>query len=88
MGTEKNNWKGETVKKSEIIEEYNKFMRGVDRADQILHFYPCCRKTMKWRKKLVLFLLHVAAINSSILFKKFQINQNQSVQAMLSRTLY
>jgi hypothetical protein len=32
---------------------------------------------MKWRKKLVFFLLHMAALNSSILLKTFNTNQNQ-----------
>jgi len=45
--TEKKNGKGETMKKPEIIQDYNKFMRGMGRADQILLCYPSCRKTMK-----------------------------------------
>ena len=52
-------------------------MWGVDRADHILHYYLCRRKTVKWRKKFVVFLIHRAAINSSILFKKLKKNQNQ-----------
>ncbi|PNF23477.1 hypothetical protein B7P43_G07725 [Cryptotermes secundus] len=55
----------------EVIGEYNKHMRGVDRADQMLHYYPCSRKTVKWTKKLVFFLLQMAALNSFILFKKY-----------------
>jgi hypothetical protein len=34
--TEKKNRKGETVKKPEMNEDYNKFMWGMDRANQIL----------------------------------------------------
>jgi hypothetical protein len=40
------------------------------RANQMLHYYPCSRKTVKWTKKLVFFLLHMATLNSFILFKK------------------
>jgi hypothetical protein len=69
------NQKGETVKKPEITEDYNRFMQGVDKACHILHYYPCCRKTVKWRKKYVFFLLHRTAINSSTLFKTFKTNQ-------------
>jgi hypothetical protein len=54
--TEKKNWKGATVKKPEIIPECKKFMRGVDKEYQILHFYPCCGKTMKCVKKFLFFL--------------------------------
>jgi hypothetical protein len=49
----------------------------MDRADQMLNYYPCCRKTVKWTKKLVSFLLHIAALNSFILFKKYTTNQNE-----------
>jgi len=58
------------MKKPEVIQDYNKFMRDVDRADQILHYSPCCRKTMKWTKKFVFFILHMTALNSFILLKK------------------
>jgi len=33
------------------IREYNKFMKGVDRADQYLSYYSILRKTKKWIKK-------------------------------------
>jgi hypothetical protein len=49
----KTNRKGEKISRPEIIGDYNKHMRGVDRADQMLHYYPCSRKTVKWTKKLV-----------------------------------
>lgn len=52
-------------------------MRGVDRADQILHYHPCYRKTVKWTKKFAFFSIHIAALNSSILFKKYTTNPNQ-----------
>jgi hypothetical protein len=45
-------------------------MKGVDRADQMLHYYPCSRKTGKWTEKLVFFLLQMATLNSFIVFKK------------------
>jgi hypothetical protein len=44
--------------------EYNKFMKGVDRADQYLSYYPILRKTMKWSKKVVLWLINCALFNA------------------------
>jgi hypothetical protein len=41
--TARENWKGEKMKKLKIIKT-NKFMQYMDRADKILHYYPCCRK--------------------------------------------
>ena len=39
------------IKNPYIIVQYNKFMKGVDRADQYLSFYSALRKTVKWSKK-------------------------------------
>jgi hypothetical protein len=42
--TEKTSWKDETMKELEVIEGYNKFMRSMDTADKMVHYYTCCRK--------------------------------------------
>ena len=85
-GTEKKKRKGETMTKQEVIQDYNKFMRGVNRANQILHYYTCFGKTAKWTKKCAFFLLYVAAQNSFVLFKKYTTHQNQKGKVMLSST--
>jgi len=33
------------------LAQYNKLMKGVDRADQYLSYYSVLRKTVKWSKK-------------------------------------
>jgi len=71
---EKKNGKGETMKKPARFQEYNKFMQGVGRAYQILHYFLCYRKILKWTKKFVFLLLHMAALNRFIFFKKYTIN--------------
>ena len=81
------NRKDRTMKKLEIIQDYNRFMRVVDRADQILHRSPCCRKTMKWTKKFVFFMLHMTALNIFIL-KKTPQTKIKMAEAMLLRTSY
>ena len=53
------------IKKPYAIVQYNKFMKGVDRADQYLSYYSILRKSVKWSKKVVLYLLNCA------LFKAF-----------------
>ncbi|CAK9833144.1 Transposon Tf2-8 polyprotein [Anthophora retusa] len=63
------------------VRDYNKFMKGVDRADQYLSYYSILRKTKKWTKKTVLYLINCALSNAyqiytknsenSIRFKKF-----------------
>jgi len=71
---EKKNGKGETMKKPARFQEYNKLMRGVGRADQILHYFLCYRKILKWTKKFVFLMLHMAALNRLILFQKYTSN--------------
>jgi hypothetical protein len=43
----------------------------------MVHYYLCCRKTVKWTKKFVLFLLQTVAQNGFILFKNYTTNRNQ-----------
>jgi hypothetical protein len=48
--------RGGRVKKPSCILTYNKYMKGVDRAEQYLPYYSILRKTIKWSKKVVLWL--------------------------------
>jgi len=51
------------IKKLYAIVEYNKFMKGVDRADHYLRYYSILRESVKWSKKMVLYLLNCALFN-------------------------
>lgn len=58
----KNNMVLSTIKrgkkhlKPEPIMNYNKFMSGVNRHDQMQSYYPFSRKTVRWYKKLAYIL--------------------------------
>lgn len=52
------------------VAEYNKYMSGVDRLDQLVSYYSCPRKTVRWYKKIIFHLLDVTLFNAYILFKK------------------
>ena len=52
------------IKKPYAVVQYNKFMKGVDRADQYLSYYSFLSKTVKWSKKVVLYLLNCALFNA------------------------
>uniref|UniRef100_A0A2H1WKI8 SFRICE_040132 n=1 Tax=Spodoptera frugiperda TaxID=7108 RepID=A0A2H1WKI8_SPOFR len=43
---------GAVVQKPEIIANYNKYMGGIDHQDQMLAYYSCERKCLRWYKKL------------------------------------
>ena len=38
----------EVVEKPEAVTEYNKYMGGVDRGDQLLSYYGFPHRTIKW----------------------------------------
>jgi hypothetical protein len=42
------------IKKPYTVVQYNKCMKGIDRADQYLSFYSVLRNTVKWSIKVVL----------------------------------
>ena len=57
------------IKKPYDVVQYNKFMKGVDRADQYLSYYSVLRKTIKWSKKVVLYLLNCALFNAFFVYR-------------------
>ena len=57
------------IKKPYAVVQCNKFMKGIDRADQYLSFYSFLRKTVKWSKKVVLYLLNCALLNTFFVYR-------------------
>nr|BAF82022.1 piggyBac transposase Uribo2 [Xenopus tropicalis]BAF82023.1 piggyBac transposase Uribo2 [Xenopus tropicalis]BAF82024.1 piggyBac transposase Uribo2 [Xenopus tropicalis]BAF82025.1 piggyBac transposase Uribo2 [Xenopus tropicalis] len=49
--------------------EYSKYMGGVDRTDQLQHYYNATRKTRAWYKKVGIYLIQMALRNSYIVYK-------------------
>ncbi|KAI4476035.1 hypothetical protein M0802_014946 [Mischocyttarus mexicanus] len=62
-GNRKRNYIDDTMKPTCIL-QYNKHMKGVDRADQYLANSNILRKTVKWYKKLAFFLKNCSLFNS------------------------
>ena len=50
-------------------------MRGIDRADQYLSYYSVLRKTVKWSKKVVLYLLNCALFNAFFVYRTLNTNK-------------
>ena len=44
-------------------------MSGVDHMYQIITYYPCTRKTLKWTKKVFYYLMEISVHNCYILYK-------------------
>lgn len=64
------NKRGQEKVKPMPIREYNTYMSGIDRKDQLMSYYPCERKTVRWYKKLIIHILQMGIINAYILFNK------------------
>ena len=57
----------EAINKPYAIDQYNKFMDGVDKQDQFLSYYGFSRRTGKWWKKVFFHLLDTAVVNAYIM---------------------
>jgi hypothetical protein len=44
-------------------------MKGIDSADQYLSYYSVLRKSVKWSKKVVLYLLDCALFNAFFVYR-------------------
>ena len=58
----------EDINKPLVVAEYNTYMGGVDKADQLLSYYPFSHRTVKWWKRAFFHLLDVALVNSYIMY--------------------
>lgn len=59
-----------TVVKPKAVELYNQFMGGVDLIDQKLLVYLSIHRTVKWWKKILIYLLEASIINTTIIWQK------------------
>ena len=54
---------GQEDRKPKMIDEYNKYMGGVDKSDQFLSYYGFNHRTVKWWKRAAFHLLDLAVVN-------------------------
>jgi hypothetical protein len=70
------------IKKPCAIVQYNKFVKGIDRADQYLSYYSVMKKTVKWLKKVVLYLLNCSLCNTFFGVQDTKYKQKSEVQEL------
>lgn len=56
-----------------VINEYNKYMGGVDKFDQMIKYYPLKRKTNRWTQKFTVHIFEILLHNSHVLYKKYSL---------------
>lgn len=54
------------------VEINNRYMSGIDRSDQMISYYSCPRKTIRWYKKVIFHCLDVAVWNAFFLYRKYK----------------
>lgn len=60
-----------TVKYKPAVQiKYNKYMRSIDRHDQMLSYYCCEHKTLRWYKKVIIhiIIIQICLVNGFLLF--------------------
>ncbi|XP_028160561.1 piggyBac transposable element-derived protein 4-like [Ostrinia furnacalis] len=72
------NKRGQTVAKPRVVHEYNKYMKGVDRKDQMLSYYACYNKSTRWYKKIITHVMQVMMLNAFMMYSNSQANSNCS----------
>ena len=58
----------EEIRKPVTVDQYNQFMGGVDRSDQLLSYYGFSHRTVKWWRRAAFHLLDMAIVNSYVLY--------------------
>lgn len=64
------NKRGQEIVKPKSIFAFNKYMGGIDTIDQMLSYYPCERKTLRWNQKLGIHVFQLILLNSYFLYEK------------------
>ena len=59
----------EGIKKPICINDYNAHISGVNQVDQMISYYPCTQKFLKWTKKVFYYLMEISVHSSLILYK-------------------
>ena len=50
-----------------LLHDYNKYMGGVDLVDNVLKHYSCWRKTRRWYRRILFYIVEVSANNAYVL---------------------
>lgn len=71
----------ETQKPLPIV-QYNAHMKGTDRHDQLLSYYPFEKKSLRWYKKIFVHILHMILINSHLLFNMHSVEDGRKKMSL------
>ena len=70
INTRKRDRYGNVVRKLQLVDDYNKYMGGVDRNDEMIGTYSCMRKKYEVDKKSGFPFIEEGLLNAHILYEK------------------
>ncbi len=70
----------EAIVKPDVMNEYNKFMGGVDLNDQLAKYSAFNRRSCKWWKKVFFRLLNLVMVNAYVLYRDWQKSMGKDVK--------
>ena len=73
---------GVTVRRPLAAKQYNKYMNGVDRLDQMVSYYPFTRRSYKWYKKFGMYLFSIAMYNSFVLYRAAREDEDKNLRLL------
>ena len=75
-------------KQANVIQQYNRYMIGVDKLDQMMCYYSFIHKSVKWWRKVFFWILELTVVNFYIIYQhtRNEIKQN-SVHLAFRREL-
>lgn len=85
--TETTNKRGQKKLKPLAITKYNQNMSGIDHHDQMLGYYPCVRKSLRWYKKLFVHIMQMSITNAHILHRMYSGESKKSNLSLYNFTL-
>lgn len=65
------------------VSDYNKYMGGVDKLDQMLEAYSVVRKSRRWWVKIFFYFIDVAICNSYIIYKSSRTTKGEKAMSHL-----
>lgn len=78
--------KRQKVIRPNALNDYNKYVKGVDRADQYLLYYSILRKKAKWTKRL--YMMNCAFFNAYVVYNSTRTQKIRYKQFLHDVALY
>ena len=58
---------GDGIKKPKVVEDYNQYMGGIDKSDQLILYNGFAHRRVKWWERVFFHLLDLCLVNAHIL---------------------